>query len=63
MLDPALEEALAEVVGEAGLSEAVARRLTAWLRRMSEGELVREDNVVFLSEACSEIRLEDEDAD
>ena len=63
MLDPALEEALAAVVREAGQPATVARRLIAWLTRMSEGELVQEDHAVFLSEVCSEIELGGEDAD
>ena len=62
-LDPALEEALAETLREAGQPEAVARRLTAWLRQMSQGPLVKEDDARFLKAVCDELALEDGDAD
>lgn len=63
MLDRALEEALAETVREAGQPEAVVRRLTAWLRQMSQGALVKEEDVIFLMAVCDELDVEDEDAD
>lgn len=63
MLDPALEESLAETVREAGQPEAVARRLTAWLRQMGQGSLVEEDEARFLTAVFDVLELEDEDAD
>ena len=63
MLDGALEEAIAKVTRDAGQPESVARRLIAWLRRMSEMELVKEDNARFLSDVCHEIRLVGDDED
>ena len=62
MLDRALEDALEEVVREAGQPETVARRLRAWLRQLSEGSLAKEEDVRFLTAACDELDLEPEDA-
>ena len=62
-LDEALEEALTETVRDGGQPETVARRLTAWLRQMSLGPLVKEDDARFLKAVCDELALEDEDAD
>ena len=63
MLDPALEEALAEVAGEVGQPQTVARRLVAWLKQMSESELDEEDNVMFLTGVCQELAHGATDAD
>ena len=63
MLDRALQEALEEAVREAGQPETVARRLTAWLRQMSEGALAKEDDARFLTAACDELDLGVDDAD
>ena len=63
MLDPALEESLAETVREAGQPETVTQRLTAWLRQMGQDSLVTEDETKFLKEVCDVLELEDEDAD
>ncbi|MYE25506.1 MAG: hypothetical protein F4Y01_16470 [Gammaproteobacteria bacterium] len=63
MLDPALEESLAETIKEAGQPETVARRLTAWLRRMAQGSPVEEDEARFLTAVFEVLDLEDEDAD
>ncbi|MDE0039071.1 MAG: hypothetical protein OXU77_16195 [Gammaproteobacteria bacterium] len=63
MLDGALEESLTETVREAGQPETVARRLTAWLRQMSQGPLAKEDDARFLMAVCDVLELEDDDAD
>ena len=63
MLDKALVEALGEVVSEAGQPKSVARRLMAWLTRMSEGELPREDHERFLKDVCNAIVMETGDED
>lgn len=63
MLDSALEEALAVTVKEAGQPETVARRLTAWLRRMSQGSSAKEDDARFLMSVCEELNLGRKDAD
>lgn len=63
MLDSALEEALAVTVKEAGQPETVARRLTAWLRRMSQGASAKEDDARFLMSVCEELNLGRKDAD
>ena len=62
-IDEALEEALTETVRDAGQPEAVARRLTAWLRQMSQGPLAKEDEARFLDGVCDELELEADDAD
>ena len=62
-IDEALEGALTETVREAGQPEAVARRLTAWLRQMSQGPLMKEDEARFLNAVCDELELGAEDAD
>ena len=62
-IDEALEEALTETVQDAGQPEAVARRLTAWLRQMSKGPLVKEDDARFLNAVCDELEMEAVDAD
>jgi hypothetical protein len=48
MLDKALTEAIAAVVTEEDQPKTVAMRLTAWLTRMSEVELGRDENTQFL---------------
>lgn len=63
MLDKALSKALDEVVEEAGQPQTVARRLKAWLTRMSEGEISREDKERFLKDVCDELVTEAKDAD
>lgn len=63
MLDRALEEALVEAVREARQPESVARRLTAWLRQMSQGESAAEDDARFLIAVCDELDLGEDDAD
>lgn len=63
MLDKSLIEALAIVVSESGQPQSVAKRLTAWLTRMSEGDLPREEHERFLQDVCSAIVMEDRDAD
>ena len=63
MLDRTLEEALVESVREAGQPETVARRLTAWLRQTSQGELAEEDEARFLLAVCEELDLGGKDAD
>ena len=63
MLDRALEEALEEVVREAGQPETVARRLTAWLRQMSEGALGQGRRRQISDGGCDELDLGVDDAD
>lgn len=62
MLDKALKEAIDEVVNEAGQPKSVAQRLTAWLTRMSEAELEREENAQFLHNVREALVLGDNDA-
>ncbi len=62
-IDQALDEAVAETVRDMGQPEAVARRLTAWLREMSQGPLAKEEGARFLNAVCRELELEAEDAD
>ncbi len=59
MIDNALVQAVEDAVKDAGQPQNVARRLTAWLTQMSEGELSRDENAIFLLEACNELLLED----
>ncbi len=49
MLDKALIEAITAVVAEEGQPKAVAHRLIAWLTRMSEIELGKDENTQFLN--------------
>lgn len=63
MLDKALEEAIIEAVITSGQPDAVARRITAWLRQMSQGPLVKEDDARFLIEVCNELDLENVNED
>ncbi len=62
-IDEALEQALTETVRDRGQPEAVARRLTAWLRQMSQAPLTKEEEARFLNAVCDELKLEAEDAD
>ena len=62
-IDKALEDALVETVNKSGQPEAVARRITAWLRQMSQGSLSKEDDARFLQAVCDELRLEDDSED
>ena len=62
-LDKALEEALEEVVCEAGQPETVARRLIAWLREMSTGEMTKEDSARRLKAARETLDLGSNHAD
>ncbi len=63
MLDHALEESLSEAVRQAGQPESVARRLTAWLRQMSQGAPLTEDYETFLQAARDELDLGNKNAD
>ena len=63
MLDKALEEALEESIKESGQPEPVARRITAWLRQMSQGTSTYEDDTRFLMDVCNELRLGSESED
>ena len=45
-----------------GSRRALPRRLTAWLRQMSQGPLVKEDDARFLKAVCDELDLEAGDA-
>lgn len=62
MLDKALTEAIAEVVVEAGQPASVAQRLTAWLTRLSETDVGRDENTQFLMNVLNALTLEDGDA-
>lgn len=52
MLDKALVEAIMVAVEEESQPLSVARRITAWLERMSEKELSPDENATFLSDVC-----------
>jgi hypothetical protein len=63
-LDPALSDAIAEAARTSGQPQAVARRLLAWLARLSDGELSRGANAEFYESTREVILLkeaEDED--
>ena len=63
MLDKALEEALEESIKESGQPESVTRRITAWLREMSQGTLTYEENTRFFKDVCNELKLGSESED
>ncbi|WP_334162679.1 CxC ATPase DNA modification system associated small protein [Phenylobacterium sp.] len=63
MLDPALVEAISDVVAEEQQPKSVALRLTAWLTQMSEGDLTRDENTQFLENVREVIAVEVGDAD
>lgn len=63
MLDPALVEAINEVVAEERQPKSVALRLTAWLTQMSEGDLSRDEHTQFLDNVREAISVEVGDAD
>ena len=63
MLDQALKDALEDAVLEAGQPKAVARRLTAWLLQMSQGESTEAEDIRFLSEIFDAIEIEEESED
>jgi hypothetical protein len=56
MLDPALVTAIAEAVKAEGRSPNVARRLTAWVRRLSEGDVGRDENNGFIANVREALR-------
>jgi len=62
MLDKALIEALEEVVREEGQPRAVAQRLAAWLSRLSEAELGRDDNTQLLANVREALVVEGDNA-
>lgn len=49
MLDPALIDAINEVVEGEGQPKSVASRLIAWLTQMSDGDPGRDENTHFLT--------------
>jgi len=57
MLDKALMEAIDAVVSEEGQPKAVAQRLKAWLSRMSENELGKDENTQFLNNVREALTL------
>lgn len=63
MLDKALVEALGEVVKATGQPQSVGQRLLAWLTRMSETEVGRDENNQFLANVRDALVLEDSHAD
>ena len=56
-LDRALEEALQTAVSEAGQPKAVAQRLIAWLKALSEGEGSEDQNLRFYENVTSAINV------
>ena len=61
-LDTALEQAVCKATEELGQSPAVAKRLTAWLRALSNGEVVAKDNDAYFENVIAEIRIENDNA-
>ncbi len=57
-LDPALSDALRQAASEAGQPEAVAKRLAAWLARLSDGQLSREASAQFYEEVRQALAIE-----
>ncbi len=62
-IDKALEDALEDTIRNSGQPETVARRIIAWVRQMSQGSLVKEDDARFLKAICDELRLEGDSED
>jgi hypothetical protein len=62
-LDAALSEAIRTATRNARQGDAVAKRLLAWLTRLSEDELSREANAQFYDELRQSLTLEDGHAD
>jgi hypothetical protein len=60
-LDPALIEAVKEASSEAGHPDSLAKRLLAWLTRMSDGELSREADAQFYADVRKALEPEGED--
>lgn len=63
MLDPALMEAIAQVVSDAGQPKPVAQRLTAWLLNLSQADPGLDQNTQFLKNVHDALDLGDGDAD
>lgn len=57
-LDPALADALRQAASEAEQPEAVAKRLAAWLARLSDGQLSREASAQFYDEVRQALTIE-----
>jgi hypothetical protein len=57
-LDPALSDAVRQAASEAGHSEAVAKRLLAWLTQLSDGDLPREANAQFYDKVRQAIAMQ-----
>lgn len=62
MLDKALIDALDEVVREEGQPRAVAQRLAAWLTRLSEAELGRDDHTQLFANVREALVVGPDDA-
>ncbi|WP_447909478.1 CxC ATPase DNA modification system associated small protein [Brevundimonas bullata] len=62
MLDKALIEALEDVVREEGQPRAVAQRLAAWLNRLSEAEVGRDENTSLLANVREALVVEGDNA-
>ena len=56
MLDPALVAAIADAVAAENRSPNVARRLTAWVRRLSDGDVGRDENTGFIANVREALR-------
>jgi hypothetical protein len=56
-LDPALQEALQEAVAELGQPNSVAKRLTAWLESLSNGEETEDLNNRFYESVLAELQV------
>ena len=63
-LDPALQEALQAAVAELRQPNSVARRLTAWLESLSDGEETEDLNNRFYESVLAELQVSgNDDAD
>ena len=63
MLDRALVDSLFAVVSEANQPQGVAKRLIAWLTRMSQEELPLGDHERFLVEVCNVLSMAEKHED
>ena len=59
-LDPALEAALHEAVIESAQPNAVAQRLIAWLKLLSDGEGSEDQNLHFYENVMDALTVEDD---
>ena len=62
-LDPALSDALARAVKDAGQPASLGARLTAWLEALGEGQTGDDDNLHYYEMAMAELTLQADDED